>query len=146
MAKKRTDSKRKNPASQSKEKSLHVWFVLFSLYLSQILLHTHTHTHSEQCFVFFASVDCLHFHKMNKSGDVPNNVEFFQVNQSAATLQRLAGNPSLGYVWNEVIPGKRATDSVESTVRVYDCHWHWVKVVHSHVCKETTVGVKLGSC
>lgn len=124
--KNRTVSNRKNPASQSKEKSLHVWFVSFSLYLFQI--HTRTnHKHSEQfvCLFFFECVDCLLLH--NQCG------LFSQVAhcQAARHLDRLESKLSTG----EAVAWK-ATRSVESTVRVCDCHWHWVKMVHSHVCAE----------
>lgn len=58
-------------------------------------------------------------------------------------LHKLESNSSTGRA-----AALRATRSVESRVRVCDCHWHWVRTGHSHMCaKKRQVGVKMfGSC
>lgn len=77
---------KKEPCLQSKERSLHVWFVSFRLRLSQI----HTTTVSSLIFASAASFP---------TANVPSSAAFSQATHWAAPLQQLSGNPPLGYVW-----------------------------------------------
>lgn len=109
---------KKEPCLQSKEKSLRVWFVS----LASISLRS-THTQWTVCFLLARPASF--------STNVPKNAAFSQVTRWAAPLQQLSGNPPLGYVWGGSPPGWAGCD----------CRCHGVCC--SHVCRETTAGVKM---